>query len=58
MFGVDAKVVGPVHLGWTVRYRRRISSSDSQIGDVWYVPGFGRSGKTCLGGTFNLSIGI
>ena len=58
VFGVDAKVVGPVHLGWSVRYRRRISSSDSQIGDVWYVPGFGRSGKTCLGGTFNLSIGI
>lgn len=58
VFGVDAKVVGPVHLGWTVRYRRRIGSSDSQIGDVWYIPGFGRSDKTNIGGTFNLSIGI
>lgn len=58
VFGVDAKVIGPVHLGWSVRYRRRIASSDYSMGDVWYVPGFGRSGKTCLGGTFNISIGI
>ena len=42
VFGVDAKVVGPVHLGWTVRYRRRIYSTDCEIGDMWYVPGFGR----------------
>ena len=58
VFGVDAKVVGPVHLGWTVRYRRRINSTDCQIGDMWYVPGFGRYDKTNIGGTFNLSIGI
>ena len=58
VFGVDAKIIGPVHLGWTVRYRRRIASSDCSMGDVWYVPGFGRSDKTNLGGTFNISIGI
>ena len=58
VFGVDAKIVGPVHLGWTFRYRRRIASSDYKMGDVWYVPGFGRSDKTNLGGTFNISIGI
>ena len=58
VFGVDAKIIGPVHLGWTVRYRRRIASSDCDMGDVWYVPGFGRSDKTNLGGTFNISIGI
>lgn len=58
VFGVDAKVVGPVHLGWSVRYRRRIYSTDCKIGDMWYVPGFGRYDKTNIGGTFNLSIGI
>lgn len=58
VFGVDAKVFGPVHLGWSVRYRRRISFTAPSVGDVWYVPGFGRSGGTNLGGTFNLSIGI
>lgn len=58
VFGVDAKIIGPVHLGWTVRYRRRIASSDFSMGDVWYIPGFGRSNKTNLGGTFNISIGI
>ena len=58
VFGVDAKIVGPVHLGWSVRYRRRVNSTDCQIGDMWYVPGFGRYDKTNIGGTFNLSIGI
>ena len=58
VFGVDAKIFGPVHLGWSVRYRRRIASNSYRMGDIWYVPGFGRSDKTNLGGTFNISIGI
>lgn len=58
VFGVDAKVIGPVHLGWSFRYRRRISSKSPSVGEAWYIPGYGRAGSTCLGGTFNLSIGI
>ena len=58
VFGVDAKVIGPVHLGWSFRYRRRISSKLPSVGESWYIPGYGRAGSTCLGGTFNLSIGI
>lgn len=53
-FTVDAKIAGPVRLGWSVRYRRRIASDDGPAGEVWYVPGYGRAGKTTLGGTFNL----
>ena len=55
VFAVDAKIYGPVRLGWSVRYRRRIAMSDVSTGDVWYVPGYGRSGKSRLGGTFNLT---
>lgn len=57
--GVDAKIAGPVHLGWSIRYKRRIShSEDGEFGNTWYVPGFGKFGDTRLGGTFNVIIDI
>lgn len=58
LFGLDAKVVGPLHLGWSVRYRRRLAHDDGQIGKTWYVPGFGIQESTRLGGTFNVIIDI
>lgn len=58
VFAVDAKVLGPLRLGWSVRYRRRIVAPDCSVGDVWYIPGFGRSKKTCIGGTFNIALEI
>lgn len=58
LFAVDAKVIGPVRLGWSVRYRRRIASSDCSTGEVWYVPGFGKAKKTCIGGSFNIAVEI
>lgn len=56
--GIDAKIFGPLHLGWSVRYKRRISHSKPEFGDTWYVPGFGTSDDTKLGGTFNVIIDI
>lgn len=56
--GVDAKIYGPLHLGWSVRYRSRLSEKSGDIGKPWYVPGFGRSGGTRLGATFNISFEI
>lgn len=57
--GVDAKIFGPLHLGWSVRYKRRIAhSEDGDFGRTWYVPGFGIYGDTRLGGTFNVIIDI
>ena len=58
VFAVDAKVLGPLRLGWSVRYRRRIVAPDCSVGDVWYIPGFGRSKKTSIGGTFNIAFEI
>lgn len=54
VFGVDAKIAGPLRLGWSVRYRRRITHDDSNIGKTWYVPGYGKQGGSRLGGTFNI----
>ena len=56
--GIDAKLFGPIHLGWSVRYRKRISQDSGIMGNVWYVPGFGKSGSTRLGGTFNITVDI
>lgn len=57
-FGVDAKIWGPFHLGWSVRYRAKVSGDTGTLGNAWYVPGFGRSGGTRMGATFNFSIDI
>lgn len=56
--GIDAKVLGPLHLGWTFRYKRRISHKDTSIGKTWYVPGYGTAGDTKLGVNFNIIIDI
>ena len=58
LIGVDAKMWGPVHLGWSVRYRSRLSYNDGDLGNSWYVPGFGESGGSNIGGTFNITIDI
>lgn len=59
VLGLDAKIFGPLHLGWSVRYKRRIShSEEGDFGNTWYVPGYGKYGDTRLGGTFNVIIDI
>ena len=59
VIGVDSKIYGPLHLGWSLRYKRRIAhSEDGNFGNTWYVPGYGKYGDTRLGGTFNVIIDI
>ena len=58
VLGVDAKIFGPLHLGWSLRYKRRLAHSEGNFGKTWYVPGYGIYGDTRLGGTFNVIIDI
>ena len=58
LFGIDSKVVGPLHLGWSVRYRRRLFHDDGRTEKTWYVPGYGIQENTRLGYTFNMLIDI
>ncbi len=55
LFGIDAKLFGPVRLGWTFRYKNKISEKTNEGEELWYVPGYGKAGHK-LGGTFNISI--
>ena len=54
VFGVDAKIAGPVHLGWTIRYMRRLFHDDGGYGNTWYVPGYDKQGSSHIWGTFEI----
>ncbi len=56
--GLEAKVWGMLHLGWSIRYRLRIHSTNASVGEAWYVPGYGKSDSHALGGTFNVIFDI
>ena len=58
VLGIDAKIFGPLDLGWTVRYKRRIAHKDGTLGATWYVPGFGINDKDVLAANFNVIIDI
>ena len=58
VFGIDAKVLGPLHLGWNVRYKRRLVHNDGDIGATWYVPGFGTNDRDQIAANFNVIIDI
>ena len=58
LIGIDATIYGPFHLGWTVRYKRRIFHKEGDIGNSWYVPGFGVNDLDNFGVNFNVIIDI
>lgn len=58
VFGLDAKMWGPLHMGWAVRYKRRIAHKDLPEGNTWYIPGYGKYGDTRIGANFNVIIDI
>lgn len=58
VFGIDAKIFGPLHLGWSVRYKRPIHHDEGGIGNPWYVPGFGTGKDDQLAANFNIIIDI
>ncbi|MCD8210626.1 MAG: DUF6048 family protein [Prevotella sp.] len=56
--GVDAKIWGPLHLGWSLRYKNRLFHNDGDLDKAWYVPGYGTSGNSKIGGTFTFTVDI
>ena len=56
--GLETRIVGPLSLGWTFRYKIRIAEKKPAVGHAWYVPGFGRNDSHALGGTFNVILNL
>lgn len=52
--GIRANIGKNFYMGWAMRYRSRLSGSSDKYGDPWYVPGFGKYGKSRLGVTYTL----
>lgn len=58
VFGLEARICRFFHLGWTFRYKFEVHKKNPSLGNAWYVPGYGKSGGTALGGTFNVVFDI
>lgn len=56
--GAETRIWKWFHLGWSVRYKLRLHESKPEVGNAWYVPGYGKTGGHRLGGTFNVIIEI
>lgn len=53
--GVQVKVWRNFHMGWSVRYKHKISSTKNQYAQPYYIPGYGTTTHTTgWGATYNL----
>lgn len=56
VFGTDAKVWGPFHLGWDVRYKRKLTGKHDGPARPWYIPGMGNYKQAGFSANFNVII--
>lgn len=54
VFGIETKVWRNFHVGWTARYKNRIHQKENEVGQSFYIPGYGKNGGHRFTGTFNL----
>lgn len=54
LVGVQAKIYKNFHMGWSIRYKRSMSTSLNEYGVPWYVPGYGEYDSNCFGLTYSL----
>ena len=54
VFGLETKIWQHLRLGWTARYKRRLSHKTTDLGKAWYVPGYGENNGHLFTGTFNV----
>ncbi|MBO4486778.1 MAG: hypothetical protein J5729_00220 [Bacteroidaceae bacterium] len=58
LFGLETKIWRNFHLGWTIRYKRRLHYKDYDLGNSYYLPGYGKNSDHLFTGTFNLVFDI
>ena len=52
--GLRTQIVKNFHMGWSLRYKRRLSVKENPNSDAWYIPGFGINDSALFGATYNL----
>ena len=56
--GLETPIYKNLYMGWSARYRSRISQDKPQVGEAWYVPGFGKNGSHNIGATFQITFSL
>lgn len=51
--GLRVKIFSQVSAGWSLRYHSILHQSHPDVGDAWYIPGYGTSSSS-LSGSFNI----
>lgn len=55
VFGIEVSIYRNFHMGWSVRYKRELSSTKSDYAKPCCIPGYGyTTTPTCWGGTYSL----
>ena len=52
--GVETKLWRFIRMGWTLRYKFRLSLSHPDEGEPYFIPGFGKNDSNGFGGSVNL----
>ena len=53
--GVQVKVWKNLHMGWSIRYKRELSTSKNNYAKPYYIPGYGTmTNSSCWGGAYYL----
>lgn len=53
LIGIKVKIVGPVSMGWSFRFKTRIHETKHPQGNPWYIPGYG-SRNGAIAGSFSV----
>ena len=54
-FGCQVKVWHSFHMGWSIRYKSELRTSNCENSRPYYIPGYGNTVTgSCWGGTYNL----
>lgn len=52
--GLRTQIVKNFHMGWSLRYKRKLSVKENPNSDAWYIPGFGINDSALFGATYSL----
>ena len=52
--GIKVEIAKGFKMGWSIRYKARITEKQGENSRMWYTPGYGINQSTCFGGTYNL----
>lgn len=55
VLGVQVKIWSKFHMGWSIRYKKKIKMGQDIYAQPYYIPGYGTTvNESCWGGTYNL----